>query len=388
MWRAESRAERRSGAADAAAAAAKEDAPAVVVAGSSPPPSLSARVRARGPAPWLKAVRANPSELVAQPVLLGAALMAAGFAATGIAAAGAAVAERRSLQAVANGAVAALEFVIHDALSPLRELRDVLENDSALAVHSAARAFFVNLAPGLVASNKAIVNLQLWPYGRLAAAAPLSGGDAASGTHYNLTAALGAADLLGDATTRPAAVLAVSARDFVLLGPLTDVFSCGGAGVAGAATCSPAPALIAHVPVFVLTASAADPWADSAWPGAGAGSTVGPFAAATDCAGLNNNASGGVSLCATNALGDGRRLWGFVCECCPAPTRQASLRASITRPHRTLRLHTVTRMATANPHPPRSRRCLVAEDPGSCARDRARRGARPDLDRQPDGGCV
>ena len=95
-------------------------------------------VRAKEAPAWLRAVRANPSELVAQPLLLAAVLLAAGFAATGILAASASVTGRRSLQAVADGAAASIEFALRDAINPLVELRDVLENDSSLALHSAA----------------------------------------------------------------------------------------------------------------------------------------------------------------------------------------------------------------------------------------------------------
>lgn len=287
-----------------------------------PAPAAPARARSasRVAAPWLRAVRANPGELLLQPLLLAVLLLAAGFAATGIAAERAATTERRSLQSVADGAAAALEFALLYALAPLDEVRDTLENDSALAVHSAARHYFAGLAPGLVSSNKAIACLQLWPYGRLAAAVPLAGGSAADGTRLDLGAALGA-DMFDSGASpdaRSAALLALSARELVLLGPLADVFSCSG-GAAGL-PCSPAPALVAHLPVFVLTANATDPWADSAWPaaggpgggGGGGGASVGPFTGATNCSGVHSSASGGISLCATDALGDGRRLWGFV----------------------------------------------------------------------------
>jgi len=291
---------------------------------SSPPPGSASVAdgrtapRARAPAPWLREVRANPSELLAQPLLLAAVLLAAGFAAMGVAAAAAARAEKRSLQSVADGAVATLEFALLDALSPLREVRDILENDSSLAVHSAARHLFEDLAPGLVASNAAIVSLQLLPYGRLAASEPLVSGSAADGTLLDVTAALGARDVLDGAATpseRGAAVLALSAQELVLLGPRADVLSCG--GVAAGSSCRPVAALVAYLPIFVLTSSVADPWADSAWPAGGVGGASFVVAAPTNCSGVVRGGAApgaGVSLCATNVLGDGRRFWGYICE--------------------------------------------------------------------------
>jgi hypothetical protein len=301
---------------------------------SSPPPGSASVAdgrtapRARAPAPWLREVRANPSELLAQPLLLAAVLLTAGFAAMGVTAASAARSEKRSLQTVADSAVTALEFVLLDALSPLREVRDLLENDSSLAVHSAARHFFGNLAPGLVATNAAIASVQLFPYGRLAASEPLVSGSAADGTLLDATAALGVRDLLDGAATpseRGAAVLALSTHELVLLGPRSDIFSCG--VVVAGSSCRPAAALVAHVPIFVPTSSAADTWADSAWPGGSGGGASFVVAAPTNCSGVVRSGAG-VSLCATNATGDGRRFWGFVCETERESERERERRAS------------------------------------------------------------
>jgi class 3 adenylate cyclase len=249
---------------------------------------------------------------VALPLLLAAALIGAGLAAALLAAASSVASEQLALQSVADGAAASLEATLQTALSPLFTVRSFLADAPANALHSSARAYFAAAAPGLVASSPAIACLQLTPYGRLAAIYPLVSGSAADGTLLNLTTALGTIDLFnaaGSPNYRPAALLALASQELIVQGP-QKVFACVGSQCS--AYISPTLALIARVPIFVASSSANDTWADAQWPGASPGANpFGPFAAATNCSGVSNAASGGASLCATNALGDGRRFWGF-----------------------------------------------------------------------------
>jgi class 3 adenylate cyclase len=69
--------------------------------------------------------------------------------------------------------------------------------------------------------------------------------------------------------------------------------------------------LLSRIPLFAATAAAADPWSlGYQWAPAPGGPPLGPFTSVTGCDTIRHPATG-ASLCDTNALGDGRRFWGF-----------------------------------------------------------------------------
>jgi class 3 adenylate cyclase len=277
------------------------------------PPSPARSLICCLPAGWRGAVRAHACELVALPLLLLVLALVTGLAATLLTSASSVAQAQLALKSVADGAAASFASTLAQALNPLQTVRAFIADSplDASKLHSTAQAFFAAAAPGLIAQSPAIACIQLAPYGRLAAIYPLVTGNAADGTLLNLTGALGTIDLFngaGSPNHRPAALLALSSRGLVIQGP-QRVFACVGSQCS--ASISPTLALIARVPIFVATTNAVDVWADSTWPGASGGVTFGPFSGATNCSGVSNAASGGASLCSTNALGDGRRFWGF-----------------------------------------------------------------------------
>ena len=264
----------------------------------------------RGGALPLAVLRAHACELVAQPLLLLAAVLVCGVAGTLLSAASAVAAEKLALQSAADSAAAAFASALTVAINPLLTVRSFIADAPADAAHSVAQAYFAAAAPHLVASSAAIACIQLAPYGHLAAIEPLITGAATAGTFLNLTGALGTIDLFNGAGTpnyRPAALLALSTRELVIQGP-QKVFAC--VGSLCSASASPTLALIARMPIFVASQSANDSWAgNTTWPGAAPGVSFGPFSGATNCSGVTG--ANGASLCATDALGDGLRFWGF-----------------------------------------------------------------------------
>jgi class 3 adenylate cyclase len=109
------------------------------------------------------------------------------------------------------------------------------------------------------------------------------------------------------ANGRSAAVLALSTRQLQIEGPkslLSGATSCTISCAAGQL------GLLARMPLFAPASGTDDPWSlGFAWPSPYS-PPLGPFSSVTDCARIVNPANN-ISLCATNATGDGRRFWGF-----------------------------------------------------------------------------
>ena len=267
------------------------------------------RVAARKSAGLADQLRRHPVELVALPSLFFALLVASTLAATLLVSQASAVAEQKKLQSMADSAATSLSAAMQGALSPLLTVRSFLADMPDNARHSRAKAYFANAAPGLVAQFDAVACIQLAPYGHVSAIHPVAT------PLLNLTGVLtgGGLDLFqgivpaGKPLYRPAALLALSTRGLVLQGPQT-VFACVGS------TCNvgvnSALAIIARLPIFVPSANASDMFADATWDGVPNTNQIGPFTSATNCS-LNLSPSSGLSLCDTNAVGDGTRFWGF-----------------------------------------------------------------------------
>ena len=172
--------------------------------------------------------------------------------------------------------------------------------------HSVVQPFFASAGPTLLGLSSAVDNLQLAPYGIVAAVFPLV---SLMQNNTQLLSA-GGLNLFTDSSSAAAAALAVQSRSINVNGPLVLTSarpsSCDGSATSA---CPSADAwaslsLVALLPMFVADAGAGFSNAFQ-WPGIG----VIP-SAPSQCDALTNKTTL-LSLCAANATGDGKRFWGF-----------------------------------------------------------------------------
>jgi hypothetical protein len=178
------------------------------------------------------------------------------------------------------------------------------------AAHASVKSFWAATAPTLVSLSPAIDDVQLAPYGLAVSIVPL----VTSRRNATGVIALGGHDLMNAsspvANRRAAALLAIQTRTVMIEGPksllLPSVLAC-----LGSCVIDPLLGILARQAIFVASDSNVDEWSNgTTWPGVLPGQTLGPVTAATNCSGVLNPVTG-LSICATNATGDGTRFWGF-----------------------------------------------------------------------------
>jgi hypothetical protein len=186
--------------------------------------------------------------------------------------------------------------------------------------HAVAYDWFTSAAPALVATSSVIDDIQLAPYGHAAAIYPIvspfrnvtgivtrATSDSATGGGHDLflnTSVI--------ANRRSAAILALTARTMQIEGPKNLRYPNPNPTVCKGQCPGDMLGLLSRIAIFSKpnTTSNVDTWSQNfPWPAA-AGQPLGPFSSVTNCATVTNPANG-VSLCDTNAVGDGRRFWGF-----------------------------------------------------------------------------
>ena len=299
------------------------DAVSVRAAAAPPPAKASARSAAaaaaqRGGAAasctswrgWA-VVRAEPLRFLGLAVLLLAALVGAGVGAVLGVAANSARDEQARAQALVTSVACSFGAQLLGALSPSLATQTFIQSGPP-PTHAAVQSWFDKAAPLMLASSAAIDDLQLAPYGHSAAIYPLItlrrnntgiliGGDVGHGHDlFNSSSVI--------ANRRSAAILALNAQQLQIEGPknlLSPASLCLVSCAFGQS------GLLSRIPLYVSTQSVTDQWSQGyQWTGVPGGPALGPFASVTNCASIVNPANG-MSLCDTNAVGDGRRFWGF-----------------------------------------------------------------------------
>jgi hypothetical protein len=257
-------------------------------------------------------LRAQPCLFLGLSALLFLALAGAGVGAVLGVSASAQADDTARASALVNSVAATFGARLQGALFPSLAASTFIGSGPP-PLHASVSAWFASAAPALVASSPAIDDVQLSPYGHAAAIYPLvtkyrnmtgilTVGDWASGGGHDLFNATSVV-----ANRREFAVLALTAQQLQVEGPkpllsgaTTCVISCA-AGLKG---------LLSRIPLFAPTSNASEDWSRGfQWPSP-VGPPLGPFTSVTGCASVLNPANN-VSLCATNATGDGRRFFGF-----------------------------------------------------------------------------
>jgi class 3 adenylate cyclase len=290
-----------------------------------PPPLRAAKAASVGPPPpsapscfgrtaawrgW-RVVRAQPARFLGLAALLLLVLVGAGVGTVLGVAATAARDDQARAQALVSSVATSFGAQLLGSLSPSLAAQAFVQAGPS-PTHAAVQAWFVGAAPLMLASSVAIDDLQLAPYGHAAAIYPLVtlrrnatglllGGDVGGGHDlFNASSVI--------ANRRSAAILALTRQQLQIEGPKTLL--------SGATTCLVAcgqgqSGLLSRIPLFVSTSSVTDTWSQGYnWDPAPGGPPVGPFTSVTGCATVTDPATG-MSLCDTNATGDGRRFWGF-----------------------------------------------------------------------------
>jgi len=256
-------------------------------------------------------VRAEPLRFLGLATLVLLALVGAGVGAVLGVAATAATDEKARAQALVSSVASSFGAALFGALSPSLAAQTFIQAGPQ-PTHAAVQAWFDRAAPLMVASSSAIDDVQIAPYGHAAGIYPLVT------LRRNNTGILVVGDVGGGhdlfnsssiiANRRSAAILALTAQQLQVEGPknlLSASSTCLNFCSFGQS------GLLSRIPLFAATSSASDPWSQGyVWHGVPGGPPLGPFSSVTNCAGVVNPANG-VSLCETNAVGDGRRFWGF-----------------------------------------------------------------------------
>ena len=288
----------------------------------------------------LQTVREHPVSLLVVPLAVFCVLTAISVGITVQQANEAADAAQDAVQATADATANSIETVFQAALDPLVSLRSFIEDYAPNANHSVVIPYFAAASARFLASNAAITELQIAPYGWMAAANPMNS------PQLNVTAAIarGGINLFGSTSYYPCAVSTLYQGEAVIDGPwalLTcapgDV-SCVSAKSDPNPLTNPTAAVYIRVPIFPASplSPSVDEWSQSTkWPGVNLGAPLnGPFPAATCC---GNATSGGpwlptapdagttpctnftslvdpsLTVCdAGGAVGKpGRKFWGF-----------------------------------------------------------------------------
>jgi hypothetical protein len=204
----------------------------------------------------------------------------------------------------------AFESLLHSTFAPMLVVQKHIEYGPGSAQHASVKAFWAATAMSLVGLSPAIDDVQLSPYGLAVSIVPL----VTSRRNATGVIALGGHDLLNAsspvANRRAAALLAIQTRTVMIEGPksllLPNVLVC-----LGSCVIDPLLGILARQAIFVASNSSVDEWSGgTTWPGVLPGQTLGPKMEATNCSGVLNPVTG-LSICATNATGDGTRFWGF-----------------------------------------------------------------------------
>jgi class 3 adenylate cyclase len=250
-------------------------------------------------------LRAAPCRFLGLAVFVFAVLAGGGHGVMGRYTNSMASARQVRAQTLLSSVAVSFGAVLRGALNPSLAAATFVESGPP-PTHEAVQNWFMRAAPALVMASPAINDVQLAPYGRVAAIYPSvsSGGGSVGGDVGGGHDLFNASSVI--ANRRQAAVLALTDRKLHIEGPkkiLSPLTKCTAFCKYGQS------ALLSRIPLFASTTAAADPWSlGYRWPRGG--SPLGPFTTVTGCD-VVRSAATGASLCDTNATGDGRRFWGF-----------------------------------------------------------------------------
>jgi len=241
----------------------------------------------------------------------------AGILAVWFTASSSAAAEKTKALALLDTASLAFTSVLATALYPALTISNYISHAPGGALHSNAKAFFERSAADLLAVSPAIDDIQLAPYGRAVDLLPLIT------ERRNMTAilALGGHDLFNSsspvANRRAAALLALKSQQFILEGPKALLIPGLLGPIPGLCTSNclvnPSLGFLTRLAIFANESSVADTWADTTWSGVLPGQVIPAVTGVTNCTEPEAvNPATGLSYCAPNATGDGRKFWGFV----------------------------------------------------------------------------
>ena len=206
--------------------------------------------------------------------------------------------EKGKAQLIINSYSGNFASLLNGALFTSQTVRSFVE-DGGAPLHTSVQSFFLGAAPKLLASSSAIDNIQLSPYGHVACVEPV----VSPFLNFADMFLAGGLDLFSPDSpinSRPSSIQALTSKKVTIQGP-RPLF---GVGV-------DSRGMIARTPMYAATKSPSDPWADNfTWPNPVGGPTLGPYTNVTGCVDVVDPTTG-LSLCATDALGDGRRFWGF-----------------------------------------------------------------------------
>ena len=219
--------------------------------------------------------------------------------------------EKVRAQVIVNSVATSFGAQLIGAVFPSLAAVSFLEAGSS-PTHAAVHDWFDRAAPMLVASSSAIENVQLAPYGHVCIVYPIVSarinntgmlvkGDVGHGHDlFNASSAV--------ANRRSVAVLALATQTLNIEGP-KNLLSSSPTCLFGCALSK--SSLLTRVPIFVAATSNQDTWSEGhLWDSLPNAPPLGPFTSVTDCGTIVNPANN-MSLCDTNAVGDGRRFWGF-----------------------------------------------------------------------------